>query len=104
MQTMMEQITLTENRAEEIRQKAALDARESIAGKKIECDNRLQEAEETERTATKLAVSQAETDGAALADAIKAQAEREIEKKREIAEQRIPQAVAYLLERAETLQ
>ncbi|MDO4543894.1 MAG: hypothetical protein Q4C01_05005 [Clostridia bacterium] len=100
---MIGEIANTEERAEQIRKDALLQGKELVNKTKADMEQRLKETDDREREKTKSALMQAEIDGKALAESILNEAITGIEKRRSAAEQRIPAAVDYLLERVETL-
>ncbi|MDD3400030.1 MAG: hypothetical protein PHT58_00155 [Eubacteriales bacterium] len=103
MQAMMEQIALTEQEAENIRAKAIQDAKDSIARAKADAEAAIKVADDKEREKTKAALLQAEIDGAALGQSMMEEARVKIGSDRKFAEEKIPEAVKYLIERVESL-
>ncbi len=103
MQAMLEQIALTEKEAENIRLQAAQQAKDSISKAKEEAERAVAKADQSEREKTKEAQKQAELDGEALGQSLIDDAAERINYNKKLAEDNIPEAVKYLIEKVENL-
>ena len=97
MDSMIDKIRAAEQQAEDIRAQAVTDARDMAARAREEAAERLAAAAEAERQKTREALAKAEEDGKVLSEA------REIVAREEdAARAKLPDAVAYLMERVDT--
>ncbi len=101
MTSIMERIAEAESRADAIIEEANRTAREHVANARIAADEAIAAADETERAATAEAMKQAQIDGEALAACVTKEAEAGTEALIREAEQHVPEAIAYLMERIE---
>lgn len=103
MRSIIEEIAAAEQQAEDIRASAASEGRERIAKANDEAEQAMASLEAAEREAMKAALAQAELGGEAVARDMAAHMEAEAEAQCKAAEQRLPEAVAYLMKRVQKL-
>lgn len=102
MHSMLDQVREAEEQAAAIRQDAVQAGRERIAQIQQQLkEQRLQEAQ-TERAGIKAAMDAAEKEGEALAKDIVAERQKQTDLACAQAEQKLPEAVSYLLRRVVT--
>ena len=101
MTSIMERIAEAESRADAILEEANRTARERVAKPKIDADETIAAAAESERTHTAEMLRQAQTDGEAIAVEVTEKAKTETDKLIGEAERNVSEAVAYLMERIE---
>ena len=99
MQTMLERIAEAEKRADLVLEEANQKARERIAEAKAASETAIANASEKERAKTANALMEAEKQGIEQGEQILSSVRSEIEAVRQSALDRLPEAVAYLLER-----
>ena len=102
MDSMIDKIRAAEQQAEDIRAQAVTDARDMAARAREEAAERLAAAAESERQMTREALAKAEEDGKVLSEQVLAQAREIVAREEAAARQKLPEAVAYLMERVDT--
>ena len=102
MDSMIDKIRAAEKQAEEVRAQGLADARDMAARAREEAAERLAAAAEAERQKTREALSKAEEDGKALSRQVLEKARETVEREEAAARARLPEAVAYLMERVDT--
>jgi len=102
MDSMIDKIRAAEQQAEDIRAQAATDARDMAARAREEAAQRLTAAAESERQKTREALQKAEDDGKALSEKVLAEARKIVAREEATARAKLPDAVAYLMERVDT--
>ena len=101
MTSIMERIADAESRADAILEDAARAARENVAKARTEADEQIAAAVERERALTAEMLVKAQTEGESIAADVTAKAKSETELLLKEAEQNVPEAIAYLMERIE---
>lgn len=99
MHSIIDEIAEAEKQAEEIRQQAAAQARESISFAQADAATALSDAEIAERDKTRAALLQAEQDGDALAQTILSDMAKEADELCARARERSAEAVSYLVKK-----
>ena len=102
MDSMIDKIRAAEQQAEDIRAQAATDARDMATRAREEAAERLIAAAEAERQKTREALAKAEEDGKVLARQVLAEAREVVAREEAAARAKLPNAVAYLMERVDT--
>ena len=102
MDSMIDKIRAAEQQAEDIRAQAAVDARDMAARAREEAAEKLAAAAENERQKTREALAKAEEGGKALAQQVLADARKVVAREEAAARAKLPDAVAYLMERVDT--
>ena len=102
MDSMIDKIRAAEQRAEDIRAQAATDARDMAARAREEAAERLTAAAESERQKTREALQKAEEDGKLLSVQVLSAAREVVTREEAAARAKLPDAVAYLMERVDT--
>ena len=102
MDSMIDKIRAAEKQAEDIRAQAATDARDMAARAREEAAERLIAVAEAERQKTREALTKAEEDGKVLARQVLAEAREVVAREEAAARAKLPDAVAYLMERVDT--
>ena len=102
MDSMIDKIRAAEKQAEDIRAQAVTDARDMAARAREEAAERLIAAAEAERQKTREALAKAEEDGKVLARQVLAEAREVVAREEAAARAKLPDAVAYLMERVDT--
>ena len=101
MTSIMERIAEAETRADAILEEANRTARELVAKTKTEAADAIAAAAESQRAHTVEILQQAQTDSEAIAAEGTERAKSETDKLIGEAEKKVPEAVAYLMERIE---
>ncbi len=101
MDSMIDKIRAAEQQAEDIRAQAAADARDMAARAREESAERLIRAAEEERQKTREALARAEEDGKVLSTQVLARAREIVTREEAAARAKLPDAVAYLMERVD---
>ena len=101
MDSMIDKIRAAEQRAEDIRAQAATDARDMAARAREEAAERLTAAAESERQKTREALQKAEEDGKLLSAQVLSAAREGVAREEAAARAKLPDAVAYLMERVD---
>ena len=102
MDSMIDKIRAAEKQAEDIRAQAVIDARDMGARAREEAAERLAAAAESERQKTREALAKAEEDGKILAAKVLSEAREIVAREEDAARAKLPDAVAYLMERVDT--
>ena len=102
MDSMIDKIRAAEKQAEDIRAQAVTDARDMAARAREEAAERLAAAAEAERQKTRKALNKAEEDGKVLAQKVLLEAREVVAREENAARAKLPDAVAYLMERVDT--
>ena len=102
MDSMIDKIRAAEKQAEDIRAQAVTDARDMAARAREEAAERLAAAAEAERQKTREALNKAEEDGKVLAQKVLLEAREVVAREENAAHAKLPDAVAYLMERVDT--
>lgn len=102
MDSMIDKIRAAEKQAEDIRAQAVTDARDIGARAREEVAERLAAAAENERQKTREALAKAEEDGKVLAAKVLSEAREVVAREEAAARAKLPDAVAYLMERVDT--
>ncbi len=102
MDSMIDKIRAAEKQAEDIRAQAVTDARDMAARAREETAERLVAAAEAERQKTREALAKAEEDGKVLARQVLLEARETVSREEAAARAKLPEAVAYLMERVDT--
>ena len=102
MDSMIDKIRAAEQQAEDIRAQAVVDARDMAARAREETAERLAAAAESERQKTRDALTKAEEDGKLLSEQVLAAAREVVAREENAARAKLPDAVAYLMERVDT--
>ena len=102
MDSMIDKIRAAEQQAEDVRAQAAADARDMAARAREEAAERLIAAAEAERQKTREALAKAEENGKVLARQVLAEAREVVAREEAAARAKLPDAVAYLMERVDT--
>lgn len=102
MDSMIDKIRAAEKQAEDIRAQAVTDARDMAARAREEAAERLAAAAEAERQKTREALNKAEEDGKVLAQKVLLEAREVVAREENAARAKLPDAVAYLMERVDT--
>jgi len=102
MDSMIDKIRAAEKQAEDIRAQAVIDARDMGARAREEAAERLAAAAESERQKTREALAKAEEDGKVLAAKVLSEAREIVAREEDAARAKLPDAVAYLMERVDT--
>ena len=102
MDSMIDKIRAAEKQAEDIRAQGLTDARDMAARAREEAAERLAAAAEAERQKTREALWKAEEDGKALSRQVLEKARETVAQEEAAARARLPEAVAYLMERVDT--
>ena len=102
MDSMIDKIRAAEKQAEDIRAQGATDARDMAARAREETAERLTAAAEAERQKTRDALTKAEEDGKVLARQVLEKARKIVAREEAAAREKLPEAVAYLMERVDT--
>lgn len=102
MDSMIDKIRAAEKQAEDIRAQAVTDARDMGARAREEAAERLAAAAENERQKTREALAKAEEDGKVLAAKVLSEAREVVTREEAAARAKLPDAVAYLMERVDT--
>ena len=102
MDSMIDKIRAAEQQAEDIRAQAVADARDMAVRAREEAAERLIAAAEAERQKTREALAKAEEDGKVLARQVLAEAREVVAREEAAARAKLPDAVAYLMERVDT--
>lgn len=101
MQDIMERITEAEQQADLLIEEARVSARDAVAKAKAESEARISAAVLSEREESAAASERANREGAAIAQGIMDEHRDSLMQSRTQAEAKLPQAVAYLMERVE---
>lgn len=101
MRSIIDEIAKAEDRAEQIRQDAAVKAREAAAGAKDEAEKALAALDAQERKKTESALKQAQDQGEKTAQETLAGMEREADELCARAEGKLGGAVRYLVDRVQ---
>lgn len=99
MRSIIDEIAIAEQQAEEIRQQAAVKAREAIGFAQADAAAALADADIAEREKTREALDRAGRDGDAAASALLQAMEQEADAVCEKARQRADDAIAYLMKK-----
>ncbi len=99
MKSIIEEIAAAEQKADEIRQQAASEAREAVSFAQSDAEAALADADADERNITREALLQAEHDGDAAAREILNRMEREADTLCDKARKLTGDAAAYLVKR-----
>ena len=102
MDSMIDKIRAAEQQAEDIRAQAVADARDMAVRAREEAAERLAAAAEAERQKTREALNKAEEDGKVLAQKVLLEAREVVAREENAARAKLPDAVAYLMERVDT--
>ena len=102
MDSMIDKIRAAEKQAEDIRAQGLTDARDMAARAREEAAERLTAAAEAERQKTREALAKAEEDGKALSAQVLQKARETVAEEEAAARAKLPDAVAYLMERVDT--
>ena len=102
MDSMIDKIRAAEKQAEDIRAQAVTDARDMGTRAREEAAERLAAAAENERQKTREALAKAEEDGKVLAAKVLSEAREVVAREEAAARAKLPDAVAYLMERVDT--
>ncbi|HRX57381.1 MAG TPA: hypothetical protein P5075_01275 [Eubacteriales bacterium] len=102
MRSIIDEIAKAEERAEEIRQNAAVKAREMTAGAKEEAEKALAALDAEERKKTESALKKAQETGEETAKETLAGMEREADELCAHAEERLEGAVRYLVDQVQS--
>ena len=102
MDSMIDKIRAAEKQAEDIRAQAVTDARDMGARAREEAAERLAAAAENERQKTREALAKAEEDGKLLSAQVLSAAREGVAREEAAARAKLPDAVAYLMERVDT--
>ena len=102
MDSMIDKIRAAEQQAEDIRAQGLTDARDMGTRAREEAAERLAKAAEEERQKTRDALVKAEEDGKALSAQVLAAAREVVAREEAAARAKLPDAVAYLMERVDT--
>lgn len=103
MRSFIDQISQAEKEAETMRRDAVTKAKELVSEAGIKAAESLEKLKEEERTKTKEAVAKAEIDGEAKAAEMMAESARQAESVCLKAEEKLDNAVSYLLNRIQGL-
>lgn len=103
MRSIIDEIAQAEAQAEQIRQDAAVSARELLQKARVDAEQGLQSLNDEEREKTRLALEQAEREGHGLADAIQKQLSDEADALCGEARGRLGDAVNYLMRKVQEI-